>query len=168
MTDAPSPIRPTDDAARDVARSLLAGARSGALAVLHPDSGHPHVSRVAVTLEDGIGPLTLISALALHTRALAADPRAALLLGEVGPKGDAMAQPRMTLTVTARFVRPDSPDHAALRKLWLARHPKAKLWVDLGDFAFARLAVTGCDLNGGFGRAHVLTPDDLGLPDPAA
>ena len=164
MSDTPSPILPADEAALGLARKLLSDARSGALAVLHPDDGRPHVSRVAITLEDGVGPLTLVSALALHTRALAADPRAALLLGDVGPKGDAMAQPRMTLAVAARFVRPDSEGHAALRALWLSRHPKAKLWVDLGDFAFARLTVLGCDLNAGFGRAHVLTPADLGLP----
>ena len=166
MTDASEPIlpiRPTDDAARRLGRDLIDGAQFGALAVLHPDTGLPFVSRVAIATAPCGHPLTLISELSLHTRALLAEPRAALLLGEPGPKGDPLTHPRITLSVTAEFVRHGTPDHAILRNHYLRQHPKAKLYIDFADFAFARLRVTRAALNGGFGKAFDLTPADLGL-----
>ena len=48
-------------------------------------------------------PLTLISDLSDHTRALKADPRCSILVGEPGPRGDPLTHPRMTLLCTARF-----------------------------------------------------------------
>ena len=160
MADAPSPIRPTDSDARALARRLIAEARFGALAVVHPDTGLPHVTRIAVGLDEAGQPLTLISSLSLHTRALQAEPRASLLLGEPGPKGDPLTHPRLTLDVAAAFV-PRGPDHDSLRARWLTQHPKAALYIDFADFAFARLAPSGAALNGGFGKAYVLSAADL-------
>lgn len=157
----PDPIRPTDDDARALARDLAAGARLGALGVLDPAGGHPAVSRVAVGWAGG--PVLLISSLSHHTRALRADPRASLLVGEPGPRGDPLNQPRLTLFCAAGFVARDSDDHGTLREMWLARHPKAKIYIDFADFAFVRLAVRSASLNGGFGKAYELTPADLGL-----
>ncbi|GGL69151.1 pyridoxamine 5'-phosphate oxidase family protein [Wenxinia marina] len=74
------PVLPADDAARATAKATLAGARHGALGTLDAD-GAPQVTRVAV-LADGPDVLILVSALSLHAAALAADPRASLLLGE--------------------------------------------------------------------------------------
>ena len=161
MTSRPAdPLRPVDDEARALARRLMEEARHGALGVLDPDTGAPHVTRVAVGIGDG-GPVTLISALSHHTRALAADPRCSLLLGEPGPRGDPLTHPRLTLLARAAFVAPDDPGRAALREAWLARHPKAKLYVDFADFAFVRLEPAGAHLNGGFGRAYRLGAADL-------
>ncbi|RMD89447.1 MAG: pyridoxamine 5-phosphate oxidase, partial [Alphaproteobacteria bacterium] len=55
------------------------------------------------------------------------------------------------------------PDHARLRALWLAAHPKAALYVDFADFGFIRFEVAGALLNGGFGKAWRLSAADLGL-----
>jgi hypothetical protein len=159
----PSPIRPTDDDARRLGRALIDGAAFGALAVLHPDTGLPHVTRIAIAAGPCGHPVTLISELSLHTRALLADPRASVLLGEPGPRGDPLTHPRITLQVLAEFLRHGTPDHAALRAHYLRRQPKAKLYVDFADFAFARLRVQGAALNGGFGKAFDLAPADLGL-----
>ncbi|MGY6409970.1 MAG: HugZ family pyridoxamine 5'-phosphate oxidase [Alkalilacustris sp.] len=158
--DAPSPIRPTDDDARALARDLIAGARFGALAVVHPDTGLPHVTRVAIG-SDRAGPVTLISDLSLHTRALRAEPRACVLLGEPGDRGDPLTHPRLSLDVTAAFL-PRGPEHDALRALWLQQHPKVKLYIDFADFCFVRLQPRGAALNGGFGRAFLLEAADLG------
>ena len=158
--DAPSPIRPTDDEARRLARSLIDGARFGALAVVHPDSGMPHVSRVGIGTDPEGGPVTLISELSLHTRALRAVPRACVLLGEPAPRGDPLTHPRLSLDVLARFV-PRGPEHEALRTAWLAQHPKARLYLDFADFSLVRLAPVSAALNGGFGKAFVLTAEDL-------
>lgn len=155
------PINPTDDAARALARTLLAEARFAALGVIDPDTGAPAVSRVALALDPSGTPVTLVSDLAAHARALAADPRAGLLVGEPGSKGDPLTHPRMSVQVMAEPVARRGPDHDRLRHLWLSRHPKAKLYVDFGDFRFVRLRPTGAALNGGFGRAFRLAPDDL-------
>ena len=161
----PDPVRPTDDEARALARRLLAEADHAALGVLDPETGGPHVTRVAVASADGV-PLTLISSLSHHTAALRADPRCSLLVGEPGPRGDPLTHPRLTLLALARPAPPD--ERAALRALWLARHPKARLYVDFADFAFVRLVPSGAHLNGGFGRAYRLGPADLRDPPGAA
>ena len=156
----PDPVRSSDDEARALARRLIAGARHGALGVLDPETGSPHVTRVAVGLDRG-APLVLISGLSHHTRALAADPRCSLLVGEPGPRGDALTHPRLTLLAEAAFVAGDDPGRDALREGWLARHPKARIYVDLADFVFVRLTPQGAHLNGGFGRAFRLAAADL-------
>lgn len=154
---ATSPIRPTTDEARALARRLLAEARHGALGVLDPGTGGPVVSRVAVGLHAG-EPLILVSALAAHAVALRADPRCSLLLGEPG-RGDPLAHPRLTLQARAEAV-----GKAALRAGWLAQHPKSALYFDFADFALLRLRVGEAHLNGGFGRAFRLGPEDLAAP----
>ena len=159
--DRPSPIRPTDAEARALARRLIAEARHGALAVLHPDSGAPHVTRIAVGTDPDGQPLTLISSLSLHTRALQAQPRACLLLGEPGPRGDPLTHPRLSLDIDAEFL-PRGALHERLRDHWLGQHPKARLYIDFADFAFVRLRPAGAALNGGFGKAYSLTAADLG------
>jgi putative heme iron utilization protein len=161
------PLRPTDDEARRLARRLLDGAAHGALAVLEPASGYPMASRAAVTLDrDGL-PLLLLSTLSAHTAALAADPRCSLLVGEPGG-GDPLAHPRLSVAGHARPIGRADPAHADARERWLAKHPKAALYVDFGDFGFWRLEPVGASLNGGFGRAYRLAPADLRREDAPA
>ena len=162
-TDSPSPIRPTDAEARRLARALIDNARFAALAVIDPDSGAPLVTRVAFGTDPAGAPVTQISDLSLHTRALKARPVASLLMGEPGPKGDPLTHPRLTLQVRADFLRQGQTGHAELAAHWLRDHPKSKLYIGFADFAFARFTVQAGHLNGGFGRAFVLTPADLGL-----
>ena len=161
MPEPVNPIRPTDDDARARARALLSGARHAALAVLHPDTGAPFVSRIALGQAPGGAPVTLISTLALHTRALQADPRAAILVGEPGSKGDPLTHPRLTVQARARFIDRADPAHAVIRDTYLADHPKSKLYADFADFGFVVFEVEGAALNGGFGKAYMLTPEDL-------
>ncbi len=158
-----TPIRPTDDAARALAQSLIAAARHGALGVIDPACGFPMVTRVAIGTDMAGAPLTFISTLSAHTRALTADPRASLLVGEPGAKGDPLTHPRLTLLARATQVT-DGSDHDALAARWLDQHPKAKLYIGFTDFSFWRFAVTEAHLNGGFGRAFVLTAQDIAAP----
>lgn len=149
-------IRPTDDEARQLAQALIRTAKYGAIAVTHPDSGHPHVTRIAIgTAPDG-QPITLISDLSLHTSALKANSICALLLGEPGPKGDPLTHPRLTVTCEACVAHKTS-----LRDHYLSTHPKAQLYIDFSDFNFYRFTPLSADLNGGFGKAFHLTPEDL-------
>lgn len=101
-------------------------------------------------------PLILVSELSTHTKALRANPACSLLLGEPGVRGDPLTHPRITLHARAEPAR--KSDH---RDQWLSTHPKARLYFDFADFILFELIPTGADLNGGFGKAFRLTPDDL-------
>lgn len=168
-TETPStdPVRPADDEACALARTLLADARHGALGVIGPEDGAPQVSRVAVARDPKGQPITLISTLSAHTAALQADPRCSLLLGEPGPRGDPLTHPRITLACDARLVPHGGDAYARLARHYLAQRPKSKLYIDFADFLFAVLRVRSAALNGGFGRAYRLSPADLGLPGDA-
>ncbi|GAA6159446.1 pyridoxamine 5'-phosphate oxidase family protein [Ruegeria sp. HU-ET01832] len=156
-----NPFRAVDDYARKLAYDLIASATFGALAVNRPDTGLPSVSRIALAMApDGL-PMTLISALADHTRALTAYPNCAILVGEPGDTGDPLTHPRLTLHAQAGFVVPGTPEHFDLRDSYLSQRPKAKLYVDFSDFRFVRFAVTDALLNGGFGKAWRLAPEDI-------
>lgn len=164
--DKPSVLRETDDDARRLARTLLRSARSCALAVLEPDTGTPFASRTLTGTDTDGTPVILVSALSVHTQALRADKRASLLAGEPG-KGDPLAHPRLTVICEASEVSRESEAHTGLRERFIRRHPKAKLYVDFPDFAFFRLAPLRAHLNGGFGKAFVLTAEDLLIRSPA-
>ncbi|WP_435660604.1 HugZ family protein [Leisingera caerulea] len=156
----PAPIRPTDDDARQLAQSLMAEARFAALGVLL-EEGIPLVTRVAFALDPQGGPVSLISDLAQHTRALHRNPACSLLVGEPGGKGDPLTHPRLSLICRAEFVSRQSPEHDPLAAHYLCRQPKAKLYLQFADFTFARFRVTAAHLNGGFGKAFHLDAADL-------
>ncbi|MCE7026728.1 HugZ family protein [Jiella avicenniae] len=151
-------LRPVDDEARQLARSLLRAARDASLAVLRPGDGWPAASRTLVATDFVGRPVILVSSLSLHAAALAADGRCSLLVGRVG-KGDPLAHPRMTVFAKARPL--DESEADAVRERFLSRHPKAELYVDFPDFRFFRLVPAGASLNGGFGQAFDLAASDL-------
>lgn len=153
-------IRPTDDQARFLAKELVRTARFGALAAIEPSSGHPIASRVAVATDLDGTPVILTSALSGHTAAILANPNCSLLLGEPG-KGDPLAHPRITLFCSAVQVEKGNEQNERLRRRYLARHPKAELYVDFGDFSFFRLRPERASLNGGFGKAFELGQVDI-------
>lgn len=156
-------LLPVDAAARRQARGLLRPARHGALATLDPADGTPLATRTGLACDIDGAPVFLTSTLSAHTQALLADPRCSLLLGEPG-KGDPLAHPRITVTGRAERIGTEGRDgetRARLRRRYLARHPKAELYVDFPDFSFWRLDVARASLNGGFGRAYAMTPEDL-------
>ncbi|MEP0520033.1 MAG: pyridoxamine 5'-phosphate oxidase family protein [Hyphomicrobiales bacterium] len=160
QSNSKSPIRETNDEARDLGRSLLAEALFGALATLEPETGFPLVSRIAFALDDGGRPISLMSTLASHTRALLENPQCSVLLGESG-KGDPLAHPRISLQTTAQKILHQTDEHRSLRKAYLQQHPKSALYVDFGDFFFFRFDIQKAYLNGGFGKAFILNASDL-------
>ena len=153
-------LRPLDDEARRLAKGLIRTARFGALAALEAETGHPLASRVALAPDMDGTPFILISSLSGHTSALTSDSRCSLLLGEPG-KGDPLAHPRVTLMCHAEKVERGTERHDRLRRRYLARHPKAELYVDFADFSFFCLRPERASLNGGFGKAFLLTQQDL-------
>lgn len=159
-----SVLRPVDAAVVREARTLLRTARFGALAFLDPTTGAPGVSRVGVATDCDGAPILFLSALAGHSRALQADPRCALLLGEPG-KGDALAHPRLSLQGTVVPVPPDDEAHERISERYLRHLPKSRLYEELPDFSFLRLELSGAFLNGGFGKASMLAPSELLLTE---
>jgi putative heme iron utilization protein len=139
-----------------MARRALRRAGTAALATLDPVSGFPLATLVNVATDVDGTPLFLASRLALHTRNLDADPRASLLFATLG-KGDPMANSER-LSVAGRALRCED---ANARRRFLARHPKAKLYIDFPDFSLFRLDVAGMHPNGGFARAGEIEPGDV-------
>ncbi len=139
-------------------REMIAGARYATLATIEPGTGYPAISRVAMASLANATPLLLTSALATHTRALAADKRCSMLIGEVG-KGDAMAHARISIFCHAAKVPQD--EHASMRALFLAHHPKAINYIDLPDFGYWQLDVERISYNAGFGKAYALSGEEL-------
>lgn len=135
------------------ARTLLSKAPRASLATLTA-SGAPYASLV-LTADDGAGaPLLLLSDLAEHTKNLARDPRASLLVESVGQAGDPLAAPRATFLGEAARL-----DDAAAKASFVARHPSAATYADFKDFALYRLAISRIHLVAGFGRIDGISGD---------
>jgi heme iron utilization protein len=156
--DKPQVLRETDDAARAQARAFVRDSAHGSLATLEPSTGWPLASRVSLAVDaDGV-PLILISRLSAHYGALEADARCSLLLGEAGD-GDPLRHPRMTVVCLASKVPPEL--RVAAKAQFLKRHPGAEMYADFTDFDFWRLVPQRASLNAGFGRAYLLSVEDL-------
>ena len=156
----PDPVQPANDEALALVRQLVTLGHA-ALAWADPDTGTPGISRIAFHRDPEAGLLTLVSGLAPHFRALRDRPACALMLGEVGDKGDPLTHPRLMIRARASFIAPDDRARPGIRDRWLARNPKATVYIDLPDFAFVRLTPTSALLNGGFARAFHIRPEDL-------
>src|SRR6202051_1541045 len=112
----PETARPPEDFNPSaVAKGLLRSTRSGALATLDRNTGHPFSSLVNVATDVDGSPLILVSRLSTHTANIEVDPRASVLLASTG-KGDPLAHPR--LTALGKFVKMDrdSADGARVRR----------------------------------------------------
>ena len=110
--------------------------------------GHPFGSLMPYALDGQGRPLFLISAMAMHTQNLQADPRASLLVIQPGWAGDPLAAGRVTLMGEAIPIA--DTEASGARKTYLARHPNAQYWVDFEDFGFYRLEVADVYFVGGF------------------
>lgn len=152
-----------DAAAGRLARRVLRAADRAALATLLPPTGAPYPSLVLVALDHDGAPLLLISDLADHTRALAADPRVGLLFDGTQGAEEPLAAPRVG--VLGRAERSGEQRH---RARFLARHPSAQLYAGFGDFAVWRVVVERAHLVAGFGRIRWLDASSLLCPDGAA
>jgi heme iron utilization protein len=144
-------------AVADVKR-LMRLARTGALATLEA-GGVPLTTLIGVASNFDGAPLFLMSTLSRHTRSLANDPRASLLLTGGHDRGDPLNHPRVTLS--GRVQRCAEP-RAKVR--YLQRNPKAGLYAGFADFAFYQLQIDDVHFNGGFGRAAPLTAAEILAP----
>jgi heme iron utilization protein len=150
-----APRAAPDFDALSLAKTLLRSVGSGALATLDAQ-GAPFSTLTTVATDTDGRPLLLLSQLAAHTRHLAADSRASLLLARIG-RGDPLAHPRLTLNGRVSRLELASPDGERAHRRFLSAHPKAELYAGFADFAFWRLDPAQAHLNGGFARAAQLS-----------
>lgn len=143
-------------------RRLLAERPVAALGTLD-EHGAPFVSMVPFAVEPASGALVLhVSALAVHTRQMQAEPRVSLLvMGADDWAESPQALPRVTIAARAEFTPRDSAAERPLRAAYLARHPQAELMTQLPDFTFVRLVPISARHVAGFGAARSVAPDDL-------
>jgi putative heme iron utilization protein len=151
---------PQDFKPIDVAKELLRTTRSGALATLDRNTGHPFCSLVNVATDVDGWPLILVSQLSTHTANIEIDPRASVLLASTG-KGDPLAYPRLTVLGAFERIERKSPDEGRVVRRYGAKHPKSDMYASFADFGFWRLKVVSAHLNGGFARAADLKASDL-------
>ena len=156
-----APVDPNEAHAAAVADSkrLMRLARTGALATLEAAGGAPLTTLIGVASDFDGAPLFLMSTLSRHTRNLARDPRASLLLTGAHERGDPLNHPRVTLS--GRVEQTAAP-RAKVR--YLQRNPKAHLYAGFADFALYELRIDDVHFNGGFGRAAPLTVTEVLLP----
>lgn len=138
------------------ARALIRRALKASLATIAAGSGHPYASLITMATDPSGVPTFLISELAQHTKNLALDPRASILVDGTGATGDPLQGARVTLLGQA-----EATEGEEVRRRFLARHPEAAFYADFPDFAFWRLKVEGAHYIGGFGRIVDFQPADL-------
>jgi heme iron utilization protein len=149
----------TDDVPHLV-RELVRGRDRASLATALPDpagqAGWPYASLVLVAVDHDLAPVLLLSALAEHSKAIAADNRVSLLFdGTVG-----LAQP-LTGPRVSLLGRAARTDDERLKRRFLAHHPDADMYAGFGDFKFYRVAVARAHLVGGFGKIRWLSAGEL-------
>jgi heme iron utilization protein len=159
MANAPVDAKEAHAAAIADVKRLMRLARTGALATLEVTGGAPLTTLLGVASDFDGAPLFLMSTLSRHTRNLAGDPRASLLLTGRHDRGDPLNQPRVTLT--GQVERCAAP-RAKVR--YLQRNPKAGLYAGFADFALFQLRIGDVHFNGGFGRAAPLTVAEVLSP----
>src|SRR5579862_5326040 len=135
------------------AKRLIRLAREASLATLARPNGAPFVSLVGFAAHHDGAPLLLLSTLSAHTKNIAADSRASLLVTSPRLRGDPLNRPRLTLSGTLAV---DPGPRAKAR--YIARNPKAALYSGFSDFSVFRMETAALHFNGGFGRAAPLTP----------
>jgi putative heme iron utilization protein len=142
------------------ARRYLRRHHAGVLATLSKRlGGYPFGSVVPFILDHDAQPVVLVSRLAEHTKNMAADPRASLLVHDVAE--DVQTAARLTLVGDAAPV----PEPATVAARYLRRFPDAQGLLDLGDFTFWRLRAVFVRHVAGFGAIRSITPQSFAPPE---
>jgi hypothetical protein len=140
---------------------LLAGFRWAALAVVN--DGSPAAAMTSYALApDGTALYVHLSQMALHTRALLEEPRAAFVVSapDTG-EGDPQTLPRLSLAGVALALVPGTPEYAAGQATYVGRFPAADERFALADFVLFRFEPSEARWVGGFGRALRMTGAQL-------
>ncbi|HUR75264.1 MAG TPA: DUF2470 domain-containing protein [Sporichthya sp.] len=145
-------------------RTLMAIGTGGSLATMSTECpGFPFGSLVAYSVDDRGRPILCLSSLAEHSRNIAADPRASLLVTAPEDGSDRLALSRVTLV--GEMVVLSGDDRKSALDLFLTGHPSA-FYVRFDDFSGYRLEVSAIRYVGGFGRMSWVAADDYAAAEP--
>jgi putative heme iron utilization protein len=151
-SEQPDSFRDVRELVRRCDRAALATALPGAAG----EAAWPYASLVLVAVDHDLSPILLISTLAEHTKAIAADPRVSLLFDGTGGLPQPLTGPRVTL-----LGRADRTDEERLKQRFLRRHPDAEMYAGFRDFSFYRVTLERSHLVGGFGKIRWIAPAEL-------
>lgn len=168
-TEAEEPNPAPETSLAERARTMLALNQVGVLSTQSKKcNGYPFGSTMPYALNDAGKPLFLVSAMAMHTKNLQADPHASLFVTTPEAQGDPLGAGRMTLIGNAKPV-PEG-EIAAARAAYLSRHENASYYVDFADFSFWILHPVDLYFVGGFGVMGWVDHSDFeqAVPDPLA
>lgn len=144
-------------------RDLLHARRYGALGTRDANDGEVFVSMVPYAIDTAARRLVLhVSGLAAHTGNMAAHPRVSLLVTAADDDGQPVHDlARVTLGAEAETPMPQSAEWASARAAYLARFPDTGPMIELPDFRFVTLTLTGARQVAGFGSARSVTAAEL-------
>ena len=97
-----------------------------------------------VAVDHDLSPILLLSDLAEHSKAIAADPRVSLLFDGTGGLAQPLTGPRVTL-----LGRAAETDDDRLKRRFLRRHPDAAMYAGFKDFHFYKVTLERAHLVGG-------------------
>ena len=140
-------------------RDLVRALDRAALATALPTEGGrwPYASLVLAAVDHDLSPILLLSDLAEHTKAIAADDRVSLLFDGTHGLDQPLTGPRVTLV--GRAMRTDD---SRLTRRFLSHHPDAEIYAGFKDFHFYRVAVERAHLVAGFGKIRWLSAAEFG------
>lgn len=150
-------------AVRALLRGLDRAALATALPALEGGAAWPYASLVLVAVDHDLTPILLLSDLAEHSKAIAAESRVSLLFDGTGGLDQPLSGARVTLL--GRIEQTIDP---RLARRFLARHPDAEMYASFKDFHFYKVAPERAHLVAGFGRIHWFGADALLYPPAAA
>ncbi len=146
-------------------RTLMAIGSGASLATMSTEcEGFPFGSLVAYSTDDVGRPILCLSSLAEHSRNMAADPRASLMV--TAPEdgvNDRLALSRVTLVGEMKVL--EGAEREAALDLYLEGHPNA-FYVRFDDFSAYRLEVSAIRYVGGFGRMSWVTAEEYAAAEP--
>ena len=146
----PSPAAAARRLIRSLDRASLATVLAG------PGVDWPYASLVLLACDLDASPLLLMSDLAEHSKNLARNPRASLLVDGTAGRDDPLTGARATILGE---IRPDSDP--ALLERFVRRHPTAATYAGFKDFRLYRMTVSRAHLVAGFGRIDWVEAADL-------
>lgn len=149
-------------AVRELLRSRDRAALATALPAGQPPSpAWPYVSLVLVAVDHDLSPILLLSDLAEHSRAIAADPRVSLLFDGTAGLVQPLTGARVSLLGRAAETQDDR-----LKRRFLARHPDAAMYAGFKDFRFYKVTPERAHLVAGFGKIRWIEAADLSAAPP--
>ena len=139
-----------------LARDALLRNKVGSLGVIDFETGGPYVSLANYGLDRKGLPVFLFSTLARHSKGIAKDARASLLVAEPAAEGDALTGLRASFLGVLKQASADD-----VKAAYIKTHPYASGYADFPDFSFYRLYPETVHVVGGFGKIETFKADDV-------